>query len=230
MIAPRSVPEVGHEYRQSLLGSVSFPGPEADEPERRILATFGFGVALSAIPGVAAEMRRLKDAYRMRTLSLPLGMDFTSNDYLGFARHPALREAAIAALEEEGMVGAGGSRLLRGHHPAHARLEEFAAGHFGVEKTLFMGSGFVANYALFSTLCQRHDAVIFDERAHASVKEGIHASAASRYRARHNDLDSFEAMVASGDAICFDRAITALAGHCLVQIEPGAQGIPGPHC
>jgi 8-amino-7-oxononanoate synthase len=142
-------------------------------------------------------MERLKEAHRMRTLALPLGADFTSNDYLGFARHPALREAAITALEEEGMIGAGGSRLLRGHHPAHARLEEFAAAYFGVAKALFMGSGFVANYALFATLCERHDAVVFDERVHASVKEGIHVSPASRYRARHNDVASFDTMIAS---------------------------------
>jgi 8-amino-7-oxononanoate synthase len=107
-----------------------------------------------------------------------------------------LREAAISALQSEGIVGAGGSRLLRGHHSAHAQVEEFSAKHFGVEKTLFMASGFVANYALFSTLCQRHDAVIFDERVHASIKEGIHASPASRYRAWHNDVDSFDSMIA----------------------------------
>jgi 8-amino-7-oxononanoate synthase len=146
-------------------------------------------------PEIAVEMERLKEAHRLRGLSLPQGVDFTSNDYLGLSHHPALREAAIAALEVDGVVGAGGSRLLRGHHPAHARLEEFAAGFFGVEKALFMGSGFVANYALFSTLCGRHDAVVFDEHVHASVKEGIHASRASRYRARHNDLDSFEAAI-----------------------------------
>ena len=140
-------------------------------------------------------MERLKKAHRLRELVLPEGIDFTSNDYLGLASHPALRETAIAALEADGMVGAGGSRLLRGHHPAHARLEDFAAGFFGAQKALFMGGGFVANYALFSTLCERHDAVVFDERVHASVKEGIHASSASRYRARHNDLDSFESMI-----------------------------------
>jgi 8-amino-7-oxononanoate synthase len=60
-----------------------------------------------------------------------------------------------------------------------------------------VASGFVANYALFSTLCQRHDAVIFDERVHASVKEGIHCSPASRYRARHNDVDYFESLISS---------------------------------
>jgi 8-amino-7-oxononanoate synthase len=149
---------------------------------------------LSALlTNIAAEMERLQQAHRVRELSLGHGVDFTSNDYLGLARHPALREAAIAALEADAILGAGGSRLLRGHHQAHAHLEDFAARFFGVEKTLFMGNGFLANYAIFTTLCGRHDAVVFDERVHASVKEGIHASPAPRFRARHNDLDSFEA-------------------------------------
>jgi 8-amino-7-oxononanoate synthase len=148
---------------------------------------------LSALfAGIAAEMERLKEAHRTRRLSLGQGVDFTSNDYLGLAHHPALREAAIKALDRDGMLGAGGSRLLRGHHQAHADLEEFAAHFFGTGKALFVANGFVANYALFTTLCGRHDAVIFDERVHASVKDGIHASPASRFRARHNDLDSFE--------------------------------------
>ena len=108
---------------------------------------------------------------------LPGGLDFSSNDYLGFARHPALRVAAIAALEEYGVVGAGGSRLLRGHHPAHARLEECAAAFFGSGKALYFSSGFLANVAIFTTLPTRHDAVIFDEAVHASVKDGIHAGA-----------------------------------------------------
>jgi 8-amino-7-oxononanoate synthase len=140
-----------------------------------------------------AEIERLQQSHRHRALALPNGVDFTSNDYLGLAQHPALREALIAALERDGMVGAGGSRLLRGHHEEHTQLEAFAAEFFGAEKALYFGSGFLANYALFTTLPDRHDAIVFDERIHASVKEGGHASLAERYRARHNDLASFEA-------------------------------------
>lgn len=147
------------------------------------------------LPGVHAEMERLKHKHRLRELAPARGIDFSSNDYLGLSRHPALREAAIEAIEQDGVVGAGGSRLLRGHHPAHARLEEFAAGFFESGKALFFGSGFLANFALFTTLLERHDAVIFDEHIHASVKEGIHASPAARYRARHNDLESFAACI-----------------------------------
>src|SRR6187549_2236716 len=99
-----------------------------------------------------AEIQRLKQSHRHRALALPKGVDFTSNDYIGLAQHPALRDALIAALERDGIVGAGGSRLLRGHHEEHARLEAFAADFFGAEKALYFGSGFLANFALFTTL------------------------------------------------------------------------------
>ena len=147
------------------------------------------------LPGVPAEMERLKREHRFRELTPARGIDFSSNDYLGLSRHPALREAVLEAIEQDGAVGAGGSRLLRGNHPAHVRLEEFAAEFFGVEKALFFGSGFLANFALFSTFLERHDAVVFDEHIHASIKEGIHASPAARYRARHNDPGSFESCI-----------------------------------
>lgn len=140
----------------------------------------------------AAEIERLRATHSYRTLRPASGRDFTSNDYLGFARHPALREAAKKALDDCGVVGAGGSRLLRGHHPLHALLEERAAEFFSSEKALYFGSGYLANLALFSTLCDRHDAVVFDEYVHASIKEGIHAAPAGRYKAKHNDLPSFE--------------------------------------
>ena len=140
----------------------------------------------------AAEIERLRATHGYRTLRPASGRDFTSNDYLGLAMHPALREAAKVALDDFGILGAGGSRLLRGHHPLHAALEERAAKFFSAEKTLYFGSGYLANLALFSALCDRHDAIVFDEFVHASIKEGIHASTAGRYRAEHSDLSSFE--------------------------------------
>src|SRR5258706_13950613 len=104
------------------------------------------------LPEVPAELERLKREHRFRELMPAHGIDFSSNDYLGLSRHPALREAVVEAIDQDGAVGAGGSRLLRGHHPAHARLEEFAAEFFESEKALFFGSGFLANFALFSKL------------------------------------------------------------------------------
>lgn len=143
------------------------------------------------LSGAEAELEELRQRGLYRTLAPAGGVDFTSNDYLGLSRHPALRAAAIEALQTS-PVGASASRLLRGHSDAHAELEQSAAEFFGTPKALFFGSGFAANFALFSTLLTRHDAVVFDEQIHASVKEGIHASPAKRFRARHNDVQAFE--------------------------------------
>lgn len=138
------------------------------------------------------KLAQLEEQNRYRRLKLPGGIDFSSNDYLGFAHHPALRAAAVEALGDGMALGAGGSRLLRGHTQAHADLEEYAARHYGCERTLYFGSGFMANYALFTTLPSRHDVVVFDAYVHASVRDGIQAGTARSVKAAHNDLNAFE--------------------------------------
>ncbi|MCE7886978.1 MAG: 8-amino-7-oxononanoate synthase [Alphaproteobacteria bacterium PRO2] len=138
------------------------------------------------------QLDDLKGKDRYRSLNLPSGIDFTSNDYLGLRAHPELRRAAIAALEGGLDIGAGGSRLLRGHTESHAALEEFAARYFGVEAALFFASGFQANAAIFGTLPGRDDTVIFDALIHASARDGIQASNATHARVPHNDLDAYE--------------------------------------
>ncbi len=160
---------------------------------------------------LAADIGRLKSGFRYRSLSLPRGIDFSSNDYLGLSTHPALRQAIIDALDDGAPVGAAGSRLLRGHHPGHQELETFAAAFFGAERALYFSTGFLANLALFTTLPHRRDAVVFDEYVHASVKEGVHAGHASRYKARHNDVDAFEAAI--------HRARQAGAQHVWIAVE-----------
>ena len=160
---------------------------------------------------LAADIGRLKSGFRYRSLSLPRGIDFSSNDYIGLSTHPALRQAIIDALDDGAPVGAAGSRLLRGHHPGHQELEAFAAAFFGAERALYFSTGFLANLALFTTLPHRRDAVVFDEYVHASVKEGVHAGHASRYKARHNDVDAFEAAI--------HRARQAGAQHVWIAVE-----------
>jgi 8-amino-7-oxononanoate synthase len=141
---------------------------------------------------LAQELERLTRTHRRRSLELPKGVDFTSNDYLGLVDHPAVRQAMRDALGPEDIVGAGGSRLLRGHQAAHARLESTAADFFGVERALYLSTGFLANYALFTVLPHRRDAIVYDALLHASALEGIHASHARRYKVAHNDVDAFE--------------------------------------
>ncbi len=91
---------------------------------------------------------------RLRSLSRPAGLDFTSNDYLGLANSDALKAAALAALDRGVPLGAGGSRLLRGNHDEHEALEAEAAAFFGAQSALFFGGGFLANTAIFSTLAR----------------------------------------------------------------------------
>jgi 8-amino-7-oxononanoate synthase len=81
---------------------------------------------------------------------------------------------------------------LRGNHPRHEELEAFAAHFFNVESALYFSSGYDANMALLSTVPTRRDAIVMDERVHASAKEGARASLALIYKARHNDVESYE--------------------------------------
>lgn len=140
-------------------------------------------------------LNQLKEIGRYRSLSLPCGLDLSSNDYLGMAEHPALKSAAEAYFKGGGDVGAAGSRLLRGHKYAHESLEAYASEVFCAGRTLFFSTGFQANYALLTTFPVRGDVVLYDEFVHASVRDGLVASRAKSFKFAHNDLDSLESLL-----------------------------------
>lgn len=142
-----------------------------------------------------ATLTKLKEESRFRALSPAKGIDFTSNDYLGFKSHPVLRETAIAALNAGLDIGSGGARLLRGNHTAHEQLEQNAATFFGCERTLFFATGFSANHALMTTLPSKDDIILFDALIHASLRDGIQANPAKHFRIAHNDVNAFEDML-----------------------------------
>jgi len=148
------------------------------------------------------QLKRLEDKNRLRSLSLPAGIDLTSNDYLGFADHDFLRHAASEAVASDMLIGAAASRLLRGHLDQHQSLERYAADFFGSESALFFATGFQANYALLTCLPDRHDVIIFDELIHASTRDGIRASDAKSVRVRHNDMDAYEAALSNARENC----------------------------
>ena len=143
----------------------------------------------------ARQLSDLSAQDRLRGLRPAAGIDFSSNDYLGFARHPAIAAAVIAAIEAGCPVGAAGSRLLRGNHPAHEALEAEAAAFFGAESALLLGGGYPANLALFGTLPQRGDLLLLDALAHASASEGARLSRAEVARFDHNDAGHAEALI-----------------------------------
>ncbi|MDX8493074.1 8-amino-7-oxononanoate synthase [Mesorhizobium sp. VK22B] len=149
-----------------------------------------------------ASLRGLARKDRLRTLSTRSGLDFASNDYLGLARSKRMTGAVAAALAAGTPVGATGSRLLRGNDPEHEALEAKAACFFGAERALFFGVGYVANFAVLTTLPQKGDLIVLDELVHASAHEGARAGRAEVTAAAHNDAaavdDAIQAWRARG--------------------------------
>lgn len=139
-----------------------------------------------------AALHALKEDDRLRRLRPREGIDFVSNDYLALASASRMKEAVLAALEAGTPIGAGGSRLLRGNCEEHERLEAEAAQFFGAETALFFGGGYVANFALLTTLPQRGDLLVLDALVHASIHEGARAGRADFRISVHNDPQSVE--------------------------------------
>lgn len=138
-----------------------------------------------------ATLRALTASSLWRSPKPPSGLDLVSNDYLGLAEHPAVRDAIRNALAE-GPAGSGGSRLLRGHHEQFDRLEARLAAFSGTEAALFFGSGYLANVGLVPALAGPDDLVISDEANHASLIDGIRLARARRVVIPHHDLGALE--------------------------------------
>ena len=121
-------------------------------------------------------------------------LSFSSNDYLGLSQHPAVKQAAVAALLEHG-TGAGASRLISGNHPLYANLEERLARFEGMEAALVFGSGYLANLGTIPALIGPQDLFLADELSHACVHGGGRQSRAVQRRFRHNDLADCERLL-----------------------------------
>jgi 8-amino-7-oxononanoate synthase len=140
-------------------------------------------------------LESLRARGRLRGLTAQAGADFTSNDYLALAESSVLREAASAALARGVPLGAGGSRLLRGNHPEHERLEEEAAGFFGSETALYFPTGFAANAAIAATLPRRGDLIVHDALIHASFRDGLEPDRILVAQAPHNDVAAMDDII-----------------------------------
>jgi len=147
------------------------------------------------VSSYVAALCALKDDDRLRSLKPRKGIDFSSNDYLALASAPRIRRAISAAIEAGTPIGAGGSRLLRGNCEEHESLEAQAAKFFGPESAIFFASGYVANFAVLTTLPQRGDLLVLDSLVHASIHEGARAGRAEFRESRHNDPQSVETTI-----------------------------------
>jgi 8-amino-7-oxononanoate synthase len=111
-----------------------------------------------------------------------------SNNYLGLAEHPAVREAAARAALRWG-AGAGASRLISGNMPLHRELELRLAAFKGYESALLFGSGYLANAGVIATLAGRDTVVFSDELNHASIVDGCRLARAECFVYRHADVE-----------------------------------------
>ncbi len=138
---------------------------------------------------------------RMRCVSGPQGprvlldgkpvLLLCSNNYLGLADHPRVREAAAEAAMRYG-AGSGASRLISGNMTIHRRLEEQLAGFKRAETALLFGSGYLANAGVVSTLAREGDVVFSDALNHASIIDGCRLSRAETFVYDHCDTDHLE--------------------------------------
>jgi glycine C-acetyltransferase len=111
-----------------------------------------------------------------------------SNNYLGLAGHPLVREAAAEAAIRWG-VGSGASRLISGSMEPHRALEQRLAAFKGYEAALLFGSGYLANTGAIAALARRGEVVFSDELNHASIIDGCRLARAETFVYRHADLD-----------------------------------------
>lgn len=122
-------------------------------------------------------------------------LNFSSNDYLGFARNEKIIAAGVAALKSYG-ASAASSRLVSGTLPCHSDLEKRLAKLKGYPAALVFGSGYLANLGVIPALAGREDVVIADRLAHASLVDGAIMSRSSLKRFQHNDPAHLARMLA----------------------------------
>jgi len=117
-----------------------------------------------------------------------------SNDYLGLANHPALRQAAMRAMERYGF-GSGASRLVSGTSPLHQALEDRIARFKGTEAALVFNSGYAANTGIIPAIAGLGDIILSDSLNHASIIDGCRLSRAEVKVYRHKDVGQVETLL-----------------------------------
>ncbi len=122
-------------------------------------------------------------------------LSFSCNDYLNLSHHPALKEAATAAIGQYG-VGAAASRLVTGNHPLFRELETRLARLKGTEAACVFGSGYLANIGIIPALAGAQDLVLIDELAHACLWAGTKLSPAQTLVFHHNDVAHARSLLA----------------------------------
>lgn len=134
------------------------------------------------------ELENLRAQSQFRALDHPQGISLCSNDYLGLAADPRLRQAVMDAVSRAGALGATGSRLLSGNSAEWEDVESEFARFAGTEAALYFGSGYAANIGLLSSILRPGDFVFSDALNHASLIDGMRLCGAHKTVYPHLDL------------------------------------------
>lgn len=156
---------------------------------------------------ITERLIELKEQGLYRTLSVlesPSGarciingknvINLSSNNYLGLANHPRLKEAGKQAIDKWG-IGAGAVRTIIGTMEIHEELEEKLAKFKHVEAVIVFSSGFTANSGAIPALVDKGDVIISDELNHASIIDGCKLSKADVVRYKHSNMDDLERVI-----------------------------------
>ena len=137
-------------------------------------------------------------------------LSFSCNDYLNLTHHPAIKQAAVAAVEEYG-AGSGASRLVTGNHPLYAQLEARLARIKQTEAACVFGSGYLANAGIIPVLIGRDGLVLADELSHACLFAGAQLSRGKVMTFRHNDVSHARELLAEHRGV-HDHALIVTDG------------------
>ncbi len=159
-------------------------------------------------------------------------LNLCANNYLGLAQHPAVAQAAKAAIDQWG-YGMASVSFICGTQDVHKQLEARLTEFLGTEDTILYSSCFDANGGLFETLLAEQDAIISDELNHASIIDGVRLCKAQRFRYRNNDMGELEArlkeaaharfrLIATDGVFSMDGYIANLRGICDLAGKYGA--------
>jgi len=135
----------------------------------------------SLISELASKLAYREQQGLKRNLSYISGVDFCSNDYLGFSRCSVLNSKILKYIQESDnffLNGSTGSRLISGNSKLVEELEEQIADFHGGSCSLLFSTGYMANVAVASSLAGRNDTFFYDELVHASTRDGIRLSGA----------------------------------------------------
>jgi 8-amino-7-oxononanoate synthase len=142
---------------------------------------------------IRAELADLESRSQLRHLEAPRGIDLSSNDYLGLASDPRMKQAILEAVNAAPRIASTGSRLLSGHYQVWTNLENDFADWIGSEAALYFTSGYAANIGLLSAVLRPEDIVFSDSANHASLIDGMRLAKCRRIIFPHLDLNALEA-------------------------------------